>query len=449
MTEGLNRQLLRLTMLLQLQDRARRAGTVEELGFVLVNETHSFLPYQHCALWEPGGRRGTVSAVSGVAVPDRNAPYPLWLQRLCAGKARQDSAREIHAFGARDLPDSQAEGWKEWFPTHALWLPLLDRRGRLSAALVMARAAPWSDYDRHLFTYLAGSYAQAWELRRFGRRRSGSAGRPLRRGLAAVVLFSAIAAGGALPVRQSTLASAEVVAGRPALVRAPFDGVVDEVHVEPNQAVAAGTPLFSLDQTRLLNRLEVAGKAREVAEAEYRQTAQQAVLDARARAQLATLKGRLDEAAADLAYVQSLFGRLHVVAPREGLAIFDAKSDWVGKPVSIGEKVMTVAEPSDVVLEMHLPVKDAIALQPGDEVLLFLNFSPDRPIAAVLESQSYKASPSPEGTLAYRLKGQFERYDPSLRIGLKGTAKLYGREAPLAFHVLRRPIGAVRSWLGL
>ncbi len=138
-----------------------------------------------------------------------------------------------------------------------------------------------------------------------------------------------------------------------------------------------------------------------------------------------------------------------MTAPRDGLAIFDAKSDWVGKPVSIGEKVMTLAQPSDVALEMHLPVKDAIELKPGDEVLLFLNFSPDRPVSAVLESQSYKASPSPEGTLAYRLKAQFAQFDPSLRIGLKGTAKIYGEKAPLAFHVLRRPIGVVRSWLGL
>lgn len=252
-----------------------------------------------------------------------------------------------------------------------------------------------------------------------------------------------------MPVRQSTLASAEVVSYHPALVRAPFDGVVDEVHVEPNQLVAEGQPLFSLDQTRLLNRLEVARQAREVAEAEYRQTAQQAVVDTRARAQLATLKGRLDEATADLDYIESLFDRLHVVAPRAGLAIFDAKSDWIGKPVAIGEKVMTLAEPSDVALEMHLSVGDAIALAPGAEVLLFLNFSPDRPIAAVLESQSYKASVSPDGTLAYRLRAQFSHYDPSLRIGLKGTAKLYGERAPLAFHVLRRPIGVVRSWLGL
>jgi hypothetical protein len=382
-------------------------------------------------------------------VPDRNAPYPLWLQRLCAAKARQGNAREIHAFGAGDLSGELADSWKEWFSAYALWLPLLDRRGRLCAAMVMARATPWSDYDRHLFTYLAGSYGQAWELRRLGRQRAGRSGRKIGRGVAAAGLLALVAVAGALPVRQSTLASAEVISGHPALVRAPFDGVVDEVLVEPNQPVAAGQPLFALDETRLLNRLEVARKAREVAEAEYRQTAQQAVLDPRARAQLATLKGRLDEATADLAYIDSLFGRLHVTAPRAGLAIFDAKSDWIGKPVAIGEKVMTLAEPTDVALEMHLPVKDAIALKPGDEVLLFLNFSPDRPIPALLESQSYKASPSPEGTLAYRLKGQFERYDPSLRIGLKGTAKIYGERAPLAFHVLRRPIGVVRSWLGL
>ncbi len=279
MTDGLNRQLLRLTMLLQLQERARRAATAEELAFVLVNETHSFLPYQHCALWEPGGRHGRIVAVSGVAVPDRNAPYPLWLQRLCASRAKAAGAEEIVAFGVRDVTGAVAASWKEWFPAYALWLPLPDRRGRTCAVLVLARATPWSDYDRHLFAYLAGSYAQAWELRRFGRRRPGQVGRSIRRAVAAVLLLGLVAAGGALPVRQSTLASAEIVSGHPALVRAPFDGVIDEVLVEPNQPVTKGQELFTLDKTRLLNRLEVARKAREVAEAEYRQTAQQAVLD--------------------------------------------------------------------------------------------------------------------------------------------------------------------------
>ena len=38
---------------------------------------------------------------------------------------------------------------------------------------------------------------------------------------------------------------------------------------------------------------------------------------------------------------------------------------------------------------------------------------------------------------------------PEARIGLKGTAKLYGERAPLGYLLLRRPIASVREWTGL
>src|SRR4051812_36037138 len=77
---SLDAQLFGLGTLVQLLKRARRAATAEELGFVMVNETHALLPYRQAALWQrnaPG--TGKVVAVSGAAVVERNAPFMLWL----------------------------------------------------------------------------------------------------------------------------------------------------------------------------------------------------------------------------------------------------------------------------------------------------------------------------------------------------------------------------------
>ena len=36
----------------------------------------------------------------------------------------------------------------------------------------------------------------------------------------------------------------------------------------------------------------------------------------------------------------------------------------------------------------------------------------------------------------------------SLRIGLRGTAKIYGERVLLGYYLLRRPLATVREWTG-
>src|SRR5689334_13296544 len=49
---ALDAQLFGLSTLVQLLKRARHAASAEELGFVMVNETHALLPYRQAALWQ-------------------------------------------------------------------------------------------------------------------------------------------------------------------------------------------------------------------------------------------------------------------------------------------------------------------------------------------------------------------------------------------------------------
>src|SRR6202035_1256541 len=109
-----------------------------------------------------------------------------------------------------------------------------------------------------------------------------------------------------LPISLSALAPAEVVPFRPTIVRAPLEGVVDHFAVAPNAPVKEGQTLLELDSRAIQNKLEVAGKALAVAEAEYRQAAQEAVFDDKSRAKLTVLKAGADQRRTDVAYAQSL-----------------------------------------------------------------------------------------------------------------------------------------------
>jgi hypothetical protein len=68
---------------------------------------------------------------------------------------------------------------------------------------------------------------------------------------------------------------------------------------------------------------------------------------------------------------------------------------------------------------------------------------------ATLRQASYEATLSPSGLLGYRLKALFADGSRVPRIGLRGTAKVYGERVSLFYYLMRRPLAAVRQLLGL
>ncbi len=444
------RQLAALGRLLALEKRARQASSPQELCFLMVNETLGLVRYRQAALWRRDARgEGEIVAASGLATLEPQAPFIVWLRRLCAARAHARGGAELECLTSDSVDADAKREWGEWFPKHALWMPLCSPEGELLGALMLARDDAWSEADRLLLDELAGVYSLAWAYRLRGSRPAAARWISARRNRLIGAALAAALCAGFLPMRDSTLGAAEVIARDPIVLRAPIDGVVDEVLVEPNQIVEQGQLLLRLDDARLRSELEIAQQALSVAQAEHRQVAQQALFDPRAKAELVALQGRMDQHAAQVDYLNAVLERIEVRAPRAGVAVFDDVNDWIGKPVRTGERILMVAEPADMALEVRLPVADTIALKPGDEVRLFLNVDPHHPVPATLTYIGYQAAPGPDGVFSYRLKAVFddERLPP--RVGLKGTAKLYGERTTLFTHVFRRPISALRQRFGL
>jgi hypothetical protein len=437
------RQLIGLTTLLLLQKKARQAAERQELAFIAANDTRQLLEYRQAAVWQ-AQPRPQVAAVSGVALLDPNAPYVVWLRQVGEHLSR---ARGGNAgpFGAGDLPEGLREDWSRWLPREALWLPFAGPGKAVPGALLLAREQPWAEGEIHLLREAADAYGHAWRSlpnRASWRRHLVPGRKGLWIALAAVAIFC-------LPVRQSVLAPAEVVAADPTIIRSPYQGVVDHFEVDPNAPVDKDQLLLVLEDTDLKNRLEVARKALAVAEADHRRAAQSAVFDDKSKAELAILKGRMDQHGAEVAYMEDLLVRSRVKAPHAGIAIFSDKHDWMGRPVEIGERLLMVADPEDAELEIHLPVADFIQLDDAAEAALFLNIAPQSPIEARLYSAGYQAEVMPDNVLAYRLKARFDQGQTLPRIGLKGTAKLYGHRVSLFYYVFRRPLAVLRQWAGL
>ncbi len=436
----LNQQLLRLTEVLQLTSRARTASR-DELPFVIVNETVRAVAYDQAVLWDARSER--IVALSGAGQVEAGAPYVLLLNRLY---------RHIVASGKRDQiqrlePDavtSDVEGAKAWLAPHLLWWPIRVR-GTVVAILLLGRRVAWPEAEFPLFDVLFGAYGQSWELVRTRVAPARIGGRRLAIRLLVAAAVALVGGGSLVPVRSSSIASAEVVARQPAFVRAPFAGVVDAIEVPPNAPVKAGQLVVRLERRQLEAEYKVAAKALETAMAQYRQASQEAITDPRAREQLATLRARLDEARADFDYREARLGRADIVSPADGIAVFNDPAEWVGRPVEVGERILQVSPATSSRIEIELPVSEASNLEEGADVLFFSNLAPDRPVSGEIVFVSYASTVTPSGVLAYTARADLQ--DEGLRLGLKGTAKVFGPERPLVLWLLRRPIAFLRQLL--
>ena len=447
MNVSLNHQLLQLTGLLQLEQRARQVRG-RELGFLIVNETMAVLPYQQAALWLADHEAGSRIVLSGVSAPEAGAPYRDWMGRLADTLVRDEQVSRIHAIDRQGLPTNLAEVWSEWFPKHGLWCPLLHPNGRLLGGLILGREDPWNAADQQILELLASQFGQCLALDGERERRLFRLPRRSRRWAAFGALAILIALVLAIPVRRSVVAPAEVVSIDPAPVRAPFDGVVGAIHVAPNAMVHAGDRLVSLERTQLQTQNDVAEKALEMARAEYVVTSQQAMNDPQAKSKLALLAGKVEQRAAELAYAKGLLDRSELTAPIDGIAVFGNAAEWIGKPVLVGERIMQVASPTRTQLEIEVPAADAVTFDIGAEVVFFSNVSPDTPTRANLAYASYTTALTADGTMAYTFRARFQNQGLE-RLGVKGSAKIYGPRQALALWLLRRPIATVRQWLAL
>jgi hypothetical protein len=127
--------------------------------------------------------------------------------------------------------------------------------------------------------------------------------------------------------------------------------------------------------------------------------------------------------------------------------VFADPNDWIGRAVSVGEKVMLLADPSRVEMTAYLPVAENVDVKPGASLTLYPKSSPLVSYDARIDTIVYRAEPAPDGVLAYRIKASFTGNRPPV-LGVMGTARIHGRWVPLAYYLLRRPLASLRQWLG-
>ncbi|KAF0813331.1 hypothetical protein IGB42_02260 [Andreprevotia sp. IGB-42] len=445
MTERLPHPQLLLS-LDQLRDRALAAETLNALAFSMANDLYPLLHFRQALVLAEHGKRFELLAISGLVKPEEDSPYLIWLPRAVRWLAAQLQDAEPHwlARDALDVPPEVAEGWAEWWPAGIWTVPLHQQDGKRLGVLLVLLDEPPAEPLLPLLRGLWQTWAYCWAA--LLRRQRRLPWQPNRRHWALAGLL--VAALAFIPVRQTVLAPAEVVSREAQIISSPVDGVIERITVRPNQVVAQGALLFSLDETSLRSRVDVLTKQVAVADAELMAASQRAFDNAQSKSELAVLGGVAQQRRAELEATMAQLKRTQVVAPKAGVAVFSDPNDWQGKPVVTGERILQLADPAKPAMLIQLPVADAIALETGAEVTLYLTTYPLSPLNGKVLETSYQAKPSDDGVMAYRLLASVDGLPEHARLGLHGTAKLYGQRVSLGYYLLRRPLAAVRAWTG-
>ncbi len=439
-----------IAQLLQIEQQVRRCETFTELSFVMVNATRSLLAYEQAAYLTGNElERLTLAALSDLSLIDRTTPFCAWLEQVARQIDSLGLATQVHAVDTGSWPAELQHDLTEFTPPYMLWLPLLlpAKPNQRVGVLLLAKSAPWNEKELALLQHLAASYAHAMQLfktqsgwRYWSKRLLTQRSRVVIAAVMALLCF--------LPVRLTVLAPAEIIAREPVLITSAIAGAVSEVLVKPGDEVRQGQPVVLLDKTEFKGHFDVATRELERAEAELRTAEQAGYVDSRKKAELAALASEVQLKTIELNYLQTKLSQTEILAAKAGVAVLDDPEKWRGRPVVVGERILSIADPANIQLEVRLPVKDAISLSRGNDVTFYLDIDPLNPLAFVLDYSSYEPSLTPDQIVAYRIVASSSQSKVVPRIGLRGTAKLYGERVPLIYYLLRRPITFVRQNLG-
>ncbi len=439
-----NQDLSTIEKLLSLEAEVRKCVNRKQLQFLIANETPKITSARQVLVLSGTGRL-TIKTITSLATLDKTSPTLNWLEKSLALLPDHEASHVNTAI--LDVKNSPGGNWPF---AHVMKINLpLNNTGRLGQ-LALLSEQEFTPHDTRIMNRLADTYAHAWRALSSPTLLSGAIA-----GKRTVLLTMALATAAMfIPVTMSVLAPMEIIAHDASIAAAPLNGVIGNIRVEPNTSVKSGDLLFTYVSTDLANAYEVARQTVAIAQSRYRRASQDALGSGEGRREMAELKSELELATAKLNYARQRLELSRVRASQDGIVLFSDKDDWVGKPVITGEQIMKIATPLQTRYLIRLPVGDAIILKDGNDVRIFLDANPLNPISAKITRRSYHATTDEAGNFAYSMIARTTRDKASInpadqRIGLRGTAQIFGSKVPLAFFLFRKPFSAFRQYLGL
>jgi len=440
-----------LTALIDVKDQSYKLDSPNELAVFACNESHKVVDFFQSVAWHKNKlNRVEVITASGVSRIDPHSMITQFITKLIKHCLSSQDSMQPFILTINAIKDEQLRSaWEEHLPPYLHWLPF-TKDDEIDAGLLVFYKEQISESENTLFLSLNRTFTRLWySYPANKRKRSGVISKIMKSSLNKGLVLLSIIAVLCIPVRESSLAPASIVPSKPMVVSSSITGVIQDIHVQPNGFVKKGDLLVSLDSDKLTSDLDIARKEYESVNTEYLVASQRAFDQGDARAQVNLLKSKAEAASIEVQRAEALLERSKIFALQDGLAVFTDKYEFLGQQVTVGERILLLADVNAVEIDIYMPVGDTINFEVGDEVLLFLNTDPTKPIKANLRQTSYEPSKRENGDFVFHLKAKFDATEYTGRVGWAGTAKVYSsNKISLFMYLFRRPISTVRRFLG-
>jgi len=461
MSKDITKQLQSLIKLISFFKQIRHQETQQKLGFFFVNDLFNLVPFRQCILWDYKAGNINIIAASGQMNIESDSPLAQFINQLAKRKtsenalARDHEARKnfIEQNGYAQISDLTKEEYaafssadiQEFLSPNMSLVTLFDSEG-VAGGIWLSRDNPLGDIERAILEDASDALAEKllfFRKKRFGVNSAKKLNK-FKTGLAILFLVFCL-----WPVRFSITTSAEISAKNAIVVTVPFDGLIDEVNVRPNTFVQEGDLLLTLEKTHLKNQLALSTQALETAKERLSKTQREVFADPAKASDLNILKEEVKLKNLELKYAQDRLNVSNVTAKTKGVVLFSDQNDLLGKPAKAGDAIMKLVDPKDIELLIKIPSDTMINMNNDAPVRFFLNASPLDSLKANIYNISYQPVPDPNGLLTYKARAKIENIEDVEKIGLTGTAKIYGERTIMIVNLLRRPFIALRRLSGL
>ena len=444
--------LQNLAVINRLNLKAFNAKKKESLSFIILNDTIHAIRYDRATLWRMDTRKPKILGVSGQVEANKDAALTKQWESMVAGLQNSSTAQFVDESALDAIGQEQWRNYQPKMGGKVIWLPIFsDDTLVLGLWLEIwnADALPKDDYEetlKFLMHFLMPAYGTAWRRLQpqFSLREKGFGKQHVAIALCGLLFFLLFVQ---VPLR--IVAPCEVTASDPVLVTAPLDGIIEEVVVEPGEQVDQAQILFEYDKRVPYRNLRVAQKEVEILEAEINRAQALGLTDPKSRAQLAILALKLQKEKVNLSHAQWEASRLTVKAPETGVVILDNPDDWRGKPVQVGERVLSINDPTRTLVRIWIPEDDNIVLNADLPIKIFLNINPEHSYGARILYIANESSLSANHLPSFIAEAEWIEQPDDIKLGLKGTAILYGENVSLLYFLVRKPWAFLRSLAGI
>jgi hypothetical protein len=442
---------INFSSILQLENDCRDSENSTQLNFTIVNNTSTVVKYEKAILLSQKKKnKYKIKTVSNISQIDKKSQYSQLIESLTNHIQKNQNPQSIFLINPQeDLSKEQYQELQDYEISNIAYIPIKREKynNKVNSVLLLFRKENFSDDEKLILEHLSNTFSYFMlSEKNLEKNAFISFLKSLGYMKYLIILIIALMF---IPVKMNVLAPLTIKPKDEHIVTAPIDGIIKEIYVSPNQFVNINDKLIKFDTTDSKNKYFIAQKSLELSKTTLHAIRQDSFYNNDSKNRIIQLQAEVKLKESQATFEKSILEKSTIYAKKSGEVIIDNPLQLIGKNISVGQKLFSIANSENIEIEIMLQVSDAIFIKKGYEAKIFLDNNPIKSYNATIENISYKPQIDETNTLAYKITANFDdTLDEIPNIGLKGTAKIYSQEVTLFFYLFRKPITKTRQIIG-